>query len=204
MGMTLHQKLLEIRRAVPYLQKEKENQQQHYKYVSSSQTIASVRAKMDEMGVLLMPSVKEHNVEIIRVMKERGESVMYLTKVLLQYTWINVEDPKDILISEWASQGIDTSEKGIGKALTYGEKYFFLRFFQIATDKDDPDAFAAAAEELILASNEDISELKRTALSLELDETKLEAGAKYYFKKPLSRLTKKEVDTMKHKLRKES
>ena len=27
-------------------------------------------------------------------------------------------------------------EKGVGKALTYGKKYFLLKFFNIATDKD--------------------------------------------------------------------
>jgi hypothetical protein len=45
------------------------------------------------------------------------------------------------------AQGVDIAgEKGVGKALTYGEKYFLLKTFNIATDKDDPDAFQEKAE----------------------------------------------------------
>ena len=37
-------------------------------------------------------------------------------------------------------QGVDISgEKGVGKALTYAEKYFLLKFFNIPTDEADPD-----------------------------------------------------------------
>ena len=36
---------------------------------------------------------------------------------------------------------MDDGEKGVGKALTYAEKYFMLKFFNIPTDKDDPDSF---------------------------------------------------------------
>src|SRR5690606_10249645 len=44
--------------------------------------------------------------------------------------------------SSWYGQGIDIAgEKGVGKALTYAEKYYLLKTFNIATDKDDPDSF---------------------------------------------------------------
>ena len=36
----------------------------------------------------------------------------------------------------------------MGKALTYGEKYFLLKFFNIATDKDDPDSFQRKQESI--------------------------------------------------------
>jgi hypothetical protein len=42
----------------------------------------------------------------------------------------------------WYGQGVDIAgEKGVGKAMTYAEKYFMLKFFNIPTDKDDPDSF---------------------------------------------------------------
>jgi len=47
----------------------------------------------------------------------------------------------------WYAQGIDLAgEKGPGKALTYAEKYFLLKFFNIATSADDPDTFQKKAE----------------------------------------------------------
>ena len=41
-------------------------------------------------------------------------------------------------------------DKGLGSALTYGERYFLLKFFHIATDKDDVDAPRTIEEEMNL------------------------------------------------------
>jgi hypothetical protein len=133
--MNLHQKLIEIRKSVDYL--EKENKGFNYKYVSSSQTLMSVRQKMDDLGVLLVPNVKNHSV---LQYKDKKDGDQFLTEIDLEYHWINAEDPTQILIVPWYAQGSDNAEKGVGKAYTYGEKYLILKFFNIATDKDDPDA----------------------------------------------------------------
>ena len=57
-GLNIYQKLIEVRKTVPYLQKENSGTQ--YKYVSSSQTLSSVRQKMDEIGLILIPKVTGH------------------------------------------------------------------------------------------------------------------------------------------------
>jgi hypothetical protein len=136
--LTLLEKLFEIRRAVPYLQKK--NQGQQYAYVSSSDVIESVRAKMDEMRVLLIPRVTSHALE--RFTTPKGSNT-YVTEIDMLFTWVDIDNPKSSLEIPWYCQGIDIGgEKGPGKAYTYGEKYFLLKFFQIATDKDDPDVVA--------------------------------------------------------------
>jgi hypothetical protein len=62
-------------------------------------------------------------------------------------TWVNAENPEETIECPWYGQGVDIAgEKGVGKALTYAEKYFILKQFNIATDKDDPDAFQGKAE----------------------------------------------------------
>lgn len=138
--MNLHMKLMEIQKAVQYLRKDNAGFQ--YQYVSSSQTIAQVRAKMDDLGVLLVPRVTSHKVERAESENDKGKiSIQYFTEISMDMEWVNVEDPADKLICPWYAQGKDSGEKGVGKALTYGEKYFLLKFFHIATDKDDPDAF---------------------------------------------------------------
>jgi len=61
--------------------------------------------------------------------------------------WVNIDDPSDTAKVSWYAQGVDLAgEKGVGKALTYAEKYFLLKTFNIATDKDDPDAFQEKIE----------------------------------------------------------
>jgi len=54
--MNLYEKLIEVRKVVPYLQKD--NKGHGFNYVSSSNTLGALRRKMDEVGVLLVPSVE--------------------------------------------------------------------------------------------------------------------------------------------------
>lgn len=143
--MNIYQKLIEVRKSVPYLQKENKGYQ--FNYVSSSQVLAGLKSKMDEMGLLLIPSVKNKFVTIDTYDKEdnRGNTkrtVDYFTELELTYTWVNTDNPEEKIECQWYGQGVDTAgEKGVGKALTYAEKYFMLKFFNIPTDKDDPDSF---------------------------------------------------------------
>jgi hypothetical protein len=144
--MNLFQKLIEVRKEVPYLKKE--NQGEQYKYVSSSQVLGNVKAKLDELGVLLIPSVKNHNVisTSIEYLNDKGHvtkrTTTYFTELDVVMTWLNAEKPDEKIECLWYGQGVDIAgEKGVGKALTYAEKYFMLKFFNIPTDKDDPDAF---------------------------------------------------------------
>lgn len=133
--MTLWQKLIEIRKTCAYLKKD--NQGFQFKFVSSSQTLGTLRGKMDELGVLLIPSVKNHTVSDHTTATGKHE---YFTETELEYIWVNADNPDETITCSWYAQGLDDGEKGVGKAVTYGEKYFLLKFFNIATNKDDPDA----------------------------------------------------------------
>jgi hypothetical protein len=145
--MNIYQKLIEVRKEVPYLQKESQGAQ--YKYVGSSQVLANVKKKMDELQLLLIPGVVAHKVtesavdffdkETDHVTKR---TTTYFTELDMTMTWVNAENPEETIVSPWYGQGVDIAgEKGVGKALTYAEKYFMLKFFNIPTDKDDPDSF---------------------------------------------------------------
>jgi len=137
-SLNIYQKLVEVRKGVLYLQKE--NQGHQFKYVSSSQTISALREKMDELGLLLVPSILEEHLHTKWANKEAG-ATEHMTELVVEFTWINAEKPEEKITCRWYGQGLDTGEKGVGKALTYAEKYLLLKFFNIATDKDDPDAF---------------------------------------------------------------
>lgn len=139
--LNLHQKMVEIRRTVEFLKKE--NQGHGFKFVSSSQTLLAVKEKMDELGVLLLPSVDGHDVS--PHVTKNGLN-WYFTEIDLQYSWINADDPKDREVVKWYGQGLDDGEKGVGKAFTYAEKYLMLKTFNIPTDKDDPDASKPPAD----------------------------------------------------------
>ena len=127
--MNIYQKLIEVRKSVPYLQKGENGPQ--FKYVSSSQVLASLKAKMDELQILLMPSVTAHKVngETVEYTDNNGKpkkTTTYFTELDIVYQWINAEKPDEIITCPWYGQGVDIAgEKGVGKALTYAEKILY-------------------------------------------------------------------------------
>lgn len=134
--MNIYEKLIEVRKAVPYLQKEAKGHQ--YNYVSSSQVLSAVRRRMDEVGLMLIPTITNTKVTA----ENDGKRTTYFTELWIDFTWVNAEKPDETVKSSWYGQGIDIAgERGVGKALTYAEKYYLLKTFNIATDTDDPDSF---------------------------------------------------------------
>lgn len=105
------------------------------------------------MGLLLIPSVSNKTVTVDTYEKtdNRGNTkrtVDYFTELEMIFTWVNAEKPDEKIECKWYGQGVDTAgEKGVGKALTYAEKYFMLKFFNIPTDNDDPDSFQSKQDD---------------------------------------------------------
>ncbi len=130
--MNLYEKLIEVRKSVPYLQKSTDGYQ--YKYVSGSDTLAPIVGKMNELGLLLIPQVTNGSVQILENRR--------LVKGDITMKWINAEKPEETLEVPFLLFGEQSdASKAFGTALTYSERYFLLKFFNIPTDKDDPDAF---------------------------------------------------------------
>lgn len=135
-NMNIYQKLIEVRKAVPYLKKDEKGYE--FMFVSSSQVLGTLKAKMDSLGLLLIPKMINNKVSDHQT-KKGGHN--YFTEIAMTYTWINADNPEESIECPWYGQGLDAGEKGVGKAYTYAEKYFLLKFFNIPTDKDDPDVF---------------------------------------------------------------
>ena len=133
----VYQRLLAVQKAVgSYMRKDQQGHQ--FQYVGSSQVLGVIRDAMDDHGLILEVSITGHNLVTKWSVPDSKE---HLTELDIEFAWVNVDDPQDRVIWHGYGQGLDTGEKGVGKALTYAEKYGLLKFFHIATDKDDPDAF---------------------------------------------------------------
>lgn len=149
--MNLYQKLVEVRKAVPYLKKEAQSGKGDfgYNYTASSQVLGAVRQKLDDLNILLITRITDKNVTSREKGKPDGKvTVTYEVEADIEFTWINAEEPTETIVIPWLGMGLDTGDnaKAIGKALTYAEKYFMLKQFNIATDKDDPDYFQEKVE----------------------------------------------------------
>lgn len=110
-----------------------------YEYVSGSKVLEAVRPRMDELGLLLVQEVEDIRNERVDYSTRNGAKSEMFTSVSMVFTWIDTESGEKLPV-RFAANGCNGWDKGLGSALTYGERYFLLKFFHIATDEDDVDA----------------------------------------------------------------
>lgn len=199
--MNIYQKLVEVRKSVDYLKKESKSNQ--YDYTGSAQVLASVRDKINDMGLLLIPRITDKNLlsETIEYMDrdKPKKTTTYFTELNMTFTWVNADNPEEKIECPWYSQGVDIAgEKGVGKALTYAEKYFTLKFFNIPTDKDDPDAFQNKFGQK--ASKEVLSKIKAAWATLGMRANRLDDQSTALYGVPLMQLDDEMAESFLNKL----
>ncbi|MDO6389042.1 ERF family protein [Pontibacter sp. BT731] len=132
----LYTKLLEIQKRIMGLGKDKSAY--GYKYVTGDKVLEHLKPLMNEFGVILKQEVL--SIENVRqdYNTKNGTTSEINSKVMMKFTWIDCETgEKDENL--FGANGQNAWDKGVGSALTYGERYFLLKFFHIATDEDDID-----------------------------------------------------------------
>lgn len=66
----------------------------------------------------------------------------FMTRIETIYRFVNVDKPEEYIETTTFAEGIDTQDKGSGKAMTYGDKYALMKAYKISTG-DDPDQKAS-------------------------------------------------------------
>lgn len=154
--MSLHEKLAGIRKIVEVVQKNKEGH--NYKYAGEETILAKVIAGMDRYGVNLYSEIVPGTMTLtpysytkVKALKGGGTFEEIVNEFLVQgellYTWVNVDNPEDTLSVHWSMIGQKSdASQAVGSGLTYCNRYFLLKFFQVATPKDDPDNWKSVKE----------------------------------------------------------
>ena len=140
-------KLLELQKAVVGLTKDAQGNVGAY--VTGNKILSIVRPKMDELGLILVPEVLESNFTRQDYAVKTGQKSEMFCSLKIKFTWFDTESGEK-LECQWASSGMNGFDKGYGSALTYGERYFLLKFFHVQTDKDDVDAPKTPEQELTI------------------------------------------------------
>ncbi len=130
--MNLAEKLVKLRKGLDYFQKSADSY--NYKYVPGVDILVKARPIMDELGLLL-------KTEVISFAFDLSEPKKQTVCCDMMMTWIDAEsgEKMDTRFAAFGQQ--DDLSKAFGSALTYSERYFLMKFFNIPTDKDDPDRF---------------------------------------------------------------
>ena len=117
----------------------KDTQGNNFKYVSGTKVLDAIKPLMNQYGILLkMEVISIENQRNDYATKSNPNKSEILSKVMMKFTWIDVETgEKDENL--FGANGQNDWDKGVGSAMTYAERYFLLKFFHIATDEDDID-----------------------------------------------------------------
>ena len=142
--LNLFQKIADVKANIDGFTKDAKSY--NYSYVSGSQVLHRIRNKMIENNLLLIPKTTEENYKQIQVtrfnQKAKREITVteFVVEMKLTYVWINADKPEEQLeIPFYAVGQQDDVSKAHGTGLTYAERYFLMKFFNIPTDEDDAD-----------------------------------------------------------------
>lgn len=140
--MNIYQKINEVMKNIEYLTKDDQVAfgTTKYKAISEEKVTTAVREQLVKQGIVIVTVEQQsENKELIRTDK----SVNMLTSVHVKYRIQNIDDVNDYIEVESNGTGVDTQDKGVGKAMTYAYKYMLLRTFAIPTG-EDPDKISSA------------------------------------------------------------
>ena len=121
--LNIYQKLNAVMAEVDYIQKEKKSGMQ-YNIVSHDAVTALVRPHLQKIGVVYHPTS-------LRVLQDGNR-----TQVELTVRFANMDNPADFIDVPSLGYGVDTSDKGPGKAISYAVKYALLKTLGLETGDD--------------------------------------------------------------------
>ena len=146
--MNLYQKINKIMSEIEYLKKDDKvitntKTMQGYNAVSEEKVTSEIRKGLIKYGIVIVPIEQEHKREDEQLKDQYGnDKTNRITTVDVKYRIQNIDDVEDYIIAVSSGTGVDTQDKGIGKAMTYAYKYMLLRTFAIPTG-DDPDKISS-------------------------------------------------------------
>lgn len=148
--MNIHQRMLAITSELQTVAKNlivQQTKTSSYKAVSERDILDAVKPLEVKYGVYsypvsreilesnLLESESEYNGKITK-------KTTFMTRIKTVYRFVNVDIPDDYVETVTFAEGIDSQDKGSGKAMTYADKYALMKAYKISTG-DDPDQTAS-------------------------------------------------------------
>jgi hypothetical protein len=151
----IYQRLNQVMAEVESVQKESKKVNNQYTYVSHDAVSKALHMPMQRAGIMMIPDIAE-------LIQDSNRTV-----VKMAISFVNIDKPEDRIVVNYTGYGIDSQDKGIGKAVSYAVKYALLKVFCLETgddvEKDNVDykADPKKAEEVALLSDEQIHSIAK-------------------------------------------
>lgn len=149
-ALSLRQKLVEMRKALPTIKKERHSEGVKYAYSKVDAIWGPIRPIMDELGVMFEfvreePCKKDANGnpvywQTMTTKTKQGDKLMWLYECDMVYRWVNVDNDDETLeVTLHAIGWNDDPAKAKGAARTYAVKYYLWDEFSVDQGEEDPD-----------------------------------------------------------------
>lgn len=118
-----------------------------YRAVGEADVLAAVKPIEIKHGVYSYPVSREIvETDVLTTTTEYDgkttENKRLFMRVKTVYRFVNIDNPVEYIDITTYGDGIDSGDKGCGKAMTYADKYALLKAYKIETG-DDPDQQAS-------------------------------------------------------------
>ena len=153
--MNLMEKIAVVRAGIGGVLKKSEDGY-GYTYTPEQDILMSINKTMAEQHLTLYPSIVPQTMVVTpysykktkydKINKKFYEETCneILVQADMVFTWIDNDNPEDRLEVPFALVGQQSdASQCFGSGLTYVNRYFLLKFFNIATTNDDPDKLKA-------------------------------------------------------------
>lgn len=162
-----------------------------YKAVSDLDVVLQVNAAETKFGLTSVP-IKQELVHS-EILKTKDDKLSYLDKVKMTVRIIDLDDIASFVDVEAFGTGLDSGDKGFGKAATYARKYALLNAYKIPTGtdpdgdkskeqqaKNEPDAMKVLVQNYCMKNNDYLQQvLSHFNIGNFDDATKENIGAMY-------------------------
>ena len=163
-----------------------------YTYTPEEDILLAISKEMEKQHLSLFPSIVPQTMTVTpysykktkydKVNKKYYEETCneILEQADMVFTWVDNDNPNDRLEIPFALVGQQSdASQCFGSGLTYANRYFLLKFFNIATTSDDPDDLKAkkareAAESEARALKEIIDQIHTLVNNKTTDKNKNE------------------------------
>lgn len=95
-----------------------------YEYISHDLVTLHAKKAFQKHGIMVLPTVLTHEKDGNR------------TELIISVAFINIDDPEDKVTVSSVGYGVDTSDKGPGKAWSYALKYAYLKVLMLNSADD--------------------------------------------------------------------
>jgi hypothetical protein len=163
-----------------------------YKAVGDQAVTLAVKDAEKKYKLVSIPvSVDIINSEVIKTLDGNREKLTYHDLIKMTVEFVDLEKPESKVTVTSIGRGVDSGDKGPGKAMTYARKYALLNAYKIATG-EDPDA--EKSKESHTAAT--IDERRAKVVNYYNDIPDKKEALESHFGTPIEKLTDAQIKTV--------